>query len=307
MSIKYLDIGAAADEVYALPLAVMLHSAASHLPSQTILRAWVIESNICTHTKQRIESMLKRLNPENEVNWLTLDTSRYDCLHTRGHLTKECFYRLLFPEHLTSLDTLLYLDCDIIVNCDLTELFNRLPFQGENIIGAVQGYGAPFAYNERGIPNYESLGIDRMSPVFNSGVMLIDLKKWREFEVTRKSLEIASGPMNEHLIENDQTTLNIVLHRKWEVMEPTWNVMHPIYYWEKWLNSPHKDQIKPLVKDLIDQPSILHYTSHSKPWHRDCNHPLAKLFLNYLKSSGWFKNHLQYWWWMKTRKPWQGH
>jgi len=94
------------------------------------------------------------------------------------HITDAAFYRLLMPEKLADLDCFLYLDTDIYVNFDLSEIFKACP-KHHAITGASNGEG------------------------FNSGVMLINPKKFTEQLSLEKTIEI----FNEHGFAGDNELL----------------------------------------------------------------------------------------------------
>ena len=57
-------------------------------------------------------------------------------ISTHSYLSIASFYRLLLPNALNSIDKILYLDCDILINADVKKLFaNEMK---NKIIGAVE-------------------------------------------------------------------------------------------------------------------------------------------------------------------------
>ncbi|MBQ3640957.1 hypothetical protein II906_03400, partial [bacterium] len=99
-------------------------------------------------------------------------------------------------------DKAVYLDADLIVNIDISELFNQE--LGDYIIGA--------AYEEcnkqyHSLVTKRSLGIDMKHNYFNSGVLLINCKKWRENNLTQK-LKDTYDICKDRMIFHDQDLLN---------------------------------------------------------------------------------------------------
>jgi lipopolysaccharide biosynthesis glycosyltransferase len=92
------------------------------------------------------------------------------------HITDEAFYRLLMPAKLADLEFFLYLDTDIYVNFDLSETFKACP--NHHLITV--------ASNEEG---------------FNSGVILINHKKFTEQVSREKTIEL----FNEHGFASDKS------------------------------------------------------------------------------------------------------
>lgn len=121
------------------------------------------------------------------------------------HLTIATYYRLLMADILPqSIDKILYLDCDIIINDSITELWNT----------SLDGY-AMAAIEELGcsLPDvYKRLGYDKKYGYFNAGVLLINLQYWREHNLTREFL-LYIAENYEKLKAHDQDVLNALLHK----------------------------------------------------------------------------------------------
>ena len=73
-----------------------------------------------------------------------------------------------------------------------------------------------------GIPNYKELGIPADSKYFNSGLLLINAKRWRDDQITTKVIQC--------LIDNskyvnwvDQYGLNAALANQWVELDRSWN------------------------------------------------------------------------------------
>ena len=107
------------------------------------------------------------------------------------------FARILIPE-LIKEDKVLYLDCDIVVNANLDELFN-IDLENKWVCG-VRDYQVPAE--------------------FNSGVLLINNKKWRESNIVSRLLEKAKDT---NLRNGDQTVINEVFKDKIEELDLSYN------------------------------------------------------------------------------------
>jgi lipopolysaccharide biosynthesis glycosyltransferase len=105
---------------------------------------------------------------------------------------------------------------------------------------------------------------------FNAGVMLLNLKAWRENNLSRNLILTAKKYMDK-LLWWDQDVLNI-------------------YLFDKWQQFPSGYNEKGITKRLNVMPVIIHYAGNSKPWHYLNNHPYKELYWKYLRLSS-FKNY----------------
>lgn len=105
-----------------------------------------------------------------------IDVSRLTVDGARGTL-----YRLLLPD-IVDCDKIIYLDCDIVVNMDIAELWNVQI--GDHAVAAVRDVwsldyirGVPVPWRLAMV--WDILGV-RRDEYFNAGVLLMNLKKLRE-------------------------------------------------------------------------------------------------------------------------------
>ena len=135
----------------------------------------------------------------------------------RGSLSQ--YARLFVSSDLpANLERVLYLDCDIIIRKSIKELWN-LDLQG-NVIGALMD-----AFSKHYRANVDLQENDVM---FNSGVMLIDLKKWKAEHIEDKLLKFIKIK-NGKIQQGDQGALNAVLSKDTYCFEPRFNSV-TIYY-----------------------------------------------------------------------------
>ena len=133
------------------------------------------------------------------------------------------------------------------------------------------------------IPNYRDMGLSPTAPYFNSGVMVMDLDRWRAADITQGALDILSRN-RQHLLYHDQYALNVILYQRWRPLALSWNQGSHIYKYPTWQDSPF---------DLTSlsacrfEPRIVHFTSGAKPWHYGNSHPYRTLFFAVLDETAW--------------------
>jgi lipopolysaccharide biosynthesis glycosyltransferase len=176
-------------------------------------------------------------------------------LRVMAQITQEAYFRLLISNILDN-DKIIYLDCDIIVKHDISKLFEI--DIGDNYIAAVR----------------DMLGIDFQEYVktldllpenyFNSGVLIINNKLWKDFDVGNKCIEkLVNNPKIKFM---DQDALNIVCKNKVYFLDRRWNFFW--YYSIEFVKQKGilDHEIQNIYNELSNDFYIIHYTSAYKPW-----------------------------------------
>lgn len=209
-------------------------------------------------------------------------------LSALSHISKATYYRLLMADILPeTVEKVIYLDCDIVVNGSLEELWNT--DLSEKPLAAVLQLGSG-SYCER-------LGYPIQYGYFNAGVNLMNLDYCRKHDLSNKFIKYIEEN-HSSLKYNDQDVLNVFFYDKCIHLMPQWN-MTPIMfdpyikrrgdrrngvivngYWEEKKNAiQHR-------KDA----NIIHYVAKPKPWDKNCVHPLYNLYYEYASKTVNYKH-----------------
>ncbi len=137
-----------------------------------------------------------------------------------AHLGAPAFWRMFAGRFVGArFDRAVYVDADVILRRCLSELHDA-DLAGKTI-GAVRDYALPEHHLSGGVASAE-IGLDPMLPYFNSGVMVLDLARWRRERVEERLVAYASVP-GRRLPFADQDALNAVLAFDWRPLDPRWN------------------------------------------------------------------------------------
>lgn len=274
------------DDNYAMPLAVTLYSALSNLAQGSRVHIYLLDGGIRPENRHRMERVVDVDHATVHLHWRSPDTASLEGLRTHEWITSATYLRLLIPDVLPDrFDKAIYLDSDLQVEADLTRLWNE-EMNGQALL-AVQGYGAPYVSSPLGIVKYEELGLLPDTPYFNAGVLVINVRKWREENVSQKVIQYVRE-YEEHVQMNDQEGLNVALANNWGALDAKWNVMNHIRKLDSWPPSPFKEEMRVRQADLLQNAHIFHFAGGSKPWQIGCQHPTQLRWTRYLWRSGWF-------------------
>lgn len=179
------------------------------------------------------------------------------------------YSRLFIPKLLSEdIEKVLYIDSDIIFNRDVAELWQ------ENLADYWTG-GVIDAWF--GTKTKTEIGLSKDAPYINSGVLMMNLKAWRENDVLEKSLAFLEKH-NGIVYHSDQGLINAVCAGHVKILPPKFNLT------SNYLAFPYKFLCKRIVpfysKDAFDkgitQPVCIHFTPglFGRPWVDGCKHPM---------------------------------
>jgi len=166
------------------------------------------------------------------------------------------------PQHITKA---IYLDVDMLILKDINHLWNI--DIGNYTIAAVLDRSEKVSSPWGGIKNYKELGMNADTKYFNSGLLIINLEKWRLENATEAVIE-AVNANSEYVTFADQYGLNIVFINNWFELNAKWN------------SYSQNDN---------DDPYLIHFTG-MKPIFKGYNYnkKYKDLFYNYIKLTPWF-------------------
>jgi lipopolysaccharide biosynthesis glycosyltransferase len=182
---------------------------------------------------------------------------------------KNTYARLLIPNMAAQLDKALYLDSDLVVERDITALWNTQ--LGDKMFAAVPENQKLHFISEA----KNRLGIAQESSYFNAGVMLLNLKKMRDERLLEKACEYMRNNADK-IVFHDQDILNAICNGDFICLPRHWNFMP----------DPQNFNDKEYRKSLLEEPAVIHYAGYLiAPW-LFCSKAFWKeRYYHYLKST----------------------
>ncbi len=273
---KTLHIASVADEKYKGHLMAMIVSAMQSAGEDYTLVFHILGDGFTAETVTTYEDFIR--GKGHEIHWLA-DTSGDVAIPITMYFSRAASLRLFLAEMVPSeLDTILYLDSDTILCGNAVERFAQLNI-GDKALGVVADADVIFKYMTR------RTGITDMGyRYFNSGVLLINLKKWRAQNATQKHIETLTK-WGEKLLYVDQDVLNICWKDDLCYLPLNFNVTSASYAFSP--NFLAKRKGSPFytageIRDATAHPLVLHFIGYTmdRPWKSACYHPLKQVYIN---------------------------
>ncbi|MDR1912715.1 MAG: glycosyltransferase family 8 protein [Helicobacteraceae bacterium] len=233
------------------------------------LHLYVIHDDITEHSKKRILELQSIKNFQ--VGFIEFNTKLSVRSPTQAHISANTAYRLMISTLMPDIDEIIFLDADLLVIKSLKELWD-LDISDYHM--ACVNDQAPLnnSFNDW-IP---LLKLPASYRYVNTGVCLVNLKKWRQENIEKKFLAVANDFCNV-LKFPEQDILNIVCSEKILKLSHIWNAM-PL----------QKYAILSEKKEAFSDPHIVHYAGYNKPWiYPDV--PYADLFWKYARKTSYYE------------------
>ncbi|MDD1503984.1 glycosyltransferase family 8 protein [Lysinibacillus sp. CNPSo 3705] len=242
----------------------------------------VIHSELVDNDKKEIDNFFKEKYGVS-INYYKVDENEFSELPIIAeHLKIETYFRLAIPKVVSEdINKVIYLDSDMIIRNDIFDLWK---IDIENyIVGAVIN-----PLNNSNMYLYKGLGLSDSSDYFNAGVLLINLKEWRRREF---NIEINNfiEKKQESIIYADQDALNGAINGNWKRIDERWNMTNNLLD----IDLEFQYQLSRTLKEITENPYIVHFTGRSKPWHLFCWHPFKEEYKKYANLTPWSRNQLE--------------
>ncbi len=241
------------DNAYAFPTSIAISSITYHCNPAVDYRIHVIGVDLEDEMKQMLIKSGKRVD--------CIETSECQCDvdFTHEHVSKAALFKFKIADLFPDYDKILYLDSDMIVLNDLSELY-WTDIEGK--------YGAAVTDYHIAKKGYRGLSQIKTKHYFNSGMLLMNLEEMRKHYLPEKLLskkkEISKNTVFSFM---DQDTFNIICGDKMLLLSVKYNFLN-CYYEEMERYEMHKltgIDFEEICR-IYERPTVLHIGGKYKPW-----------------------------------------
>jgi FkbM family methyltransferase len=258
---KSVHLAVAFDSSYLNPFYALASSVFFNNPELTI-SFHCIAPDLSVSERAEMQLWIKENNAD--ILFYDIDPTSLSDLVTRNHWSTAVYYKIFFPSRIDkSIERILYLDCDTLVLSSLRELY-EMDLGGFPVAAVRDPHAQLEPYNDLHVyPDY-----------FNSGVMLIDVNRWKALEISQKTFRVLRERPDQ-IVYVDQDALNKVLQGLCRIIPERYNFTFTHFASDASLRAA-----KEKTADVV----ILHFTL-TRPWHFLCRNRLRGLYRFYLNRS----------------------
>lgn len=268
------------DDNYAPYLGVAIKSLLTNFSSDKYIYLAIFVEDLSEYYVKEFEAFE---SPNVIVDIINInDFINNNILYETRHFSKAMYYRILIPQALSLHKKVIYLDCDIHIDHDISELYD-INLE-DNVVAAVHNYCNVLA--KRYVENTLKLNAD---DYFNSGILVINCEKFKSERIASQCFELLKE--NRKLNYPDQDILNLVCNGKVLYLDYRWNFQwHHI--WGDEVGIPLCDEYREVYSEAAEDPYIVHYTTGNKPWLYP-DRKFAERFWETAKKTNFFYNILK--------------
>ncbi len=262
------------DSNYAMQVSVVISSIIANKNDSTIYDIFILANNLIREDKEKLSTLSTQ-----SVSVKIIDMNgKYTDLPNKAHWSNAVFLKFDIPNIVEEYDKIIYLDADIIVQKDLTDLYR---------VNLKDNYAAVVPDIAQ-VLKKESLLQDYFN-YFCAGMILFNAKKIREENLVEKMLQCYMDN-NEKFLSLEQDIFNYIFGKKIVHIHPKFQY---ITLYDNFLKKnllkfyklENKDELK---KENLD---ILHYATMT-PW-KFSNIAYGEIWDKYYKLSPYYNPNLK--------------
>lgn len=280
-----ITIALAANNYYSYYLGVTIQSIIENADQNYNYDIVILDGGIIPENKRTILSQADGLS-NIKIRFYNTDALKgKNTLKHKKHMSVDTWYRLYLPYIMNGYEKIIYIDCDLVVNDSLVDLYN-VDLSG-HLVAATRDLPIVGMYCDNRFRGYieNELKLENPQNYFQAGVLVLNLKMMREKYSLADLLEIAVLQDWEWL---DQDVMNIIANDSLLVLEQKWNV-------EVNRMGIRMEQIRkcpaPMYFEYLSarlKPAIIHYSGEQKPWAVP-EMDMAEYFWKYAKKSKFYE------------------
>ena len=271
-----MDIVYTSSDLYSRVGLVSLKSLLENNKHVEKIRIFYIENNIAEDNKKALYDLAAGYN--RKLQFIPMgDLSIYSggLVRTNVIVYSYCFLHELLPD---DIDKILLIECDTLVLGSLEELWNT----------DISSVYLAAADDIKSNWYKRALGLKTTSKYINSGIMLINLEKWRKDNITEKMRSLLLEG-NSKCFYEVQDELNVLFEGSMEILKPKYNCTTALflYCYPNMIRyrKPSSCFSENDYQEAVSTPVIVHFTTNqiiqSRPWIEGCTHPYKNKYLEY--------------------------
>lgn len=283
--VQNVEIVYQSDDCYAPYLGVSLYSLLQN-NIDADFEIVVIDDGICANNKNKLKTLVE--GSGKDIRFISSDDAQLNQIkeifknYTGFRANRNSYLKLGYPT-ISHADRILYLDCDTLICDGISELLGAN--MHNNIAAMALDSSVDHVYKR-------FIGLRDNDYYFNSGVILIDRRRWVTKQIYESILKLKQSGVSFNTV--DQDYLNIALAGSVEKLSNRFNFQpfHRRYSAQQYFRVYQTGDSYYTAEELgsaSDKPVILHYFRYlgMHPWDKGSLHPFSDDYKSWQLRSPW--------------------
>ncbi|ECK7424008.1 DUF4422 domain-containing protein, partial [Campylobacter jejuni] len=272
------------DDNYLSYLAVLLYSIKAHSSKEYNYDICILYNCLNQGNMQKVINFIQDINIS--VRFINITPYIYQAkkqvyFHTVAHFKESTYYRFFIPLIFKEFQKIIYLDSDIIIQCNLSDLYS-IDFDKPLAAAKCMIFSQVKQVDHR----ITKLKMKQPENYFQAGVMVYNIQKCLNINFTQKCLNKLQELKDPPLV--DQDVLNAVFEGDIHYISLKWNCLWNVSY-----RIPNFKILysKDFLKDYQEaerDPYIIHYCDYFKPWNSP-HLPKADIWWHYARQTPFYE------------------
>ena len=262
-----INVIIAADNNYSLQCATTIVSIIKNTASKVVF--YILDGNISSKNKKKILKFEEQ--HDCKIKFCDMSTLKMPNFPlNRQWISLATYYRLFLLDVIPqAIEKAIYLDCDIIAEGDIRELWDY----------DISNYAAAVCEDNDSIKHSKRLHLSDTHTYFNAGVLLLNLTYLRQSKFKEMAFEYFNK--NSSIITmQDQDILNGIWENKCLLLPIKYNADTTLYRLKL---CPYNNYKPDEIEEARRKPILIHYTGSDKPWLYYSTHPMRERYYYYFK------------------------
>lgn len=287
---KIVPIVASSDKNYVPHLAVLINSALQNADKSVFIDFIVLDGGISEMDKVSLKT-LEVAHPHARISFIDMSRSFRD-VEVNAYFTQATFYRLAMPTLLLEYEKVIFLDTDMVVLGDVSQLLD-VDLEGHYLAAVPdiimktflnKGVKTPKKVGGKGCAKYLSdiVGLNLSKhQYFQAGTLIFDLAKMRSDDLSLRM--IADIKKNDYWFL-DQDVLNKYLKGRVKFLPHEWN---SVFVPDDHLRELSSDDLK-IYEHSREHALVFHFAGIQKPWKKSSVFG-GRYYWQYLRGTPWYE------------------
>ena len=257
---------------YAIPAAVAFRSLLENASKNYFYKLYVSHTDIALENQKKLQEVALYFQEHASLEFLLVKNCFEDLwkkTKTKGHYSKEAFYKLIAPSLFPQYEKIIISDVDVVFLGDVSPSYFSFDPAEDIYVAGVGGVGKILYILDDYKNDFSPEEISKI--VINAAYMVYNLNKMRKDNLESCFLKCVESNYL-RILQLEQDVINLCCYPKIKFL-PLKNMMctyvYDLYKTDEDFNNDETFSRLELT-EAMENPVALHYSGHKKPWKEDC-------------------------------------